>query len=101
MVRETWRCTKCGNEIYLLVKWNFKKNPISKKCECGGLWKFKPVVIKRRNMDIWNDIQKMIGINTENYEECIHYANFTNKELLKLEKAIQSKIKFLNKKKKR
>ena len=49
---------------------------------------------KRKKMEIWEDIQRKIGINPDIYEESIHYANFTRKELLKLEKAINKFILF-------
>ena len=59
---------------------------------------------KRKNMEIWIDIQKKIGINTDIslvpliqdsklILPSIHYSNFTRKELLKFEKAIDKLLK--------
>ena len=90
MVNETWKCHECKREITFNLKGTtWKNNPLGKNCECGGMWEFKKRINKRRNINIWKDIQEMIGIDTDNFEESIHYANFTNKELLKFEKAIK------------
>ena len=90
MVSETWKCTKCENEITFNVKRHFKDNPISKKCECGGLWKYKEKRGKRRkSMEIWRDIHKLLNIDFDNYDESIRYANFNQKEMIKLENAIK------------
>jgi len=47
----------------------------------------------RTNQAIMNNIQKLIGIDPDNYNESIKWLNATKEELLKLERAIKNKIK--------
>ena len=46
----------------------------------------------RTNKAIMYNIQKLIGINPDNYNESIRWISATKKELLKLEKAIKRKL---------
>lgn len=48
----------------------------------------EPIPKKRKSMEIWRNIQSLLGIDLDNYEESIRYSNFNQKEMLKLEKAI-------------
>ena len=46
----------------------------------------------RTNKEMWDDIQRLIGINPNNYKESIRWISITKPELLKLEKAIKKTL---------
>lgn len=91
MKKETWQCVSCGNEISFVFKKPMSKNPISKECECGGFWKFKKntITTKRRNYEIMDSINKLLGLIT--YEDRIKWSNANKQEMLRLEKAIKER----------
>ena len=51
-------------------------------------FKFKDKPKKRKSREIWENIHKLLGIDFNNFDESIRYANFNQKEMMKLENAI-------------
>ena len=88
MVKETWKCMSCNKEITFQVKGTWKESPVGKNCECGGFWKFKEEEIKRKTMDIWKNVNLLLGLNWDVYGETIRSTQ-TQKDLIKLENAIK------------